>query len=215
MSRTILAITCTVLLGTAACTSSTHGTGARVRSSDSSSSAAASAATSLTAQLLTPADLPAGWTVANAADPASLPAPPCVETVITALQTPTKARVQLVKGAQLPLLEQQIGRYDSAAQVTARYTSAVAAVDACHTFSFDYEGVRTTGSIGRLAFGSLGASSAAWHITLEAIGLLATGDVVLVAQGSELELLIYLNLGNIDPRDFTPLAMGAVAKMPK
>lgn len=149
-----------------------------------------------------------------ATDPATLPAPPCVETAITALQTGTKAREQLVKNGQLPLLEQQIGHYASRADALAKYDLALAAIDACHTFSFAYDGVSAAGSIGRLAFGSLGELSTAWHITLQAVGLLATGDALLVAKGSELELLIYLNLGNTDPRDFAPLTLAALAKMP-
>jgi hypothetical protein len=209
-------IVCTALLGAAACTSSTHGTGARLHSSTTGSGGAtAQTATSLTAQLLTPDDLPAGWKVTDGADPATLAAPPCVESAITALETSDKARVQLVKNDELPLLEQQIGRYASAAEASQKFATAVAAIDNCQKFSFDYEGVTVSGSIGRLSFGALGDRSMAWHITLQAVGVLATGNAALVAKGDELELLIYLNLGNSEPRDFAPLALGAVAKMPK
>lgn len=201
-------------MGATACSSSTHGTGARARSTQPTSASADPRPDALTAQLLTPDDLPAGWRVSTSTDPATLPAPPCIETAITALQTTTKARVQLVKNDELPLLEQQIGRYASSAEAAAKYDTAVAAIDACHDFSFDYEGIKTTGSIGRLDFGSLGDRSTAWHITLQAVGLLATGDALLVGKGSGLELLIYLNLGNTDPRDFAPLSLAALAKMP-
>ena len=205
---------CPVLVGAVACSPSTHGTGARVHSAGSSPGTAAARPEALTAQLLTAGDLPAGWRVSDSSDPASLPAPPCVETAITALQTATKARVQLVKNESLPLLEQQIGHYASSTDALTKFDTAVAAVDACRDFTFDYQGVKATGSIARLSFGSLGDRSTAWHITLNAMGLLATGNAVLIAKGSELELLIYLNLGNTDPRDFAPLALAALAKMP-
>lgn len=212
MSRSLVAIICAVLLlAASACTSSTSGTGARLRSSQSSGSAERPA--TLNAQLLTPDDLPAGWKVADSADPAMLPAPPCVESAITALETPTKARVQLVKSDSLPLLEQQLGRYASPVEAMTKYNAAVTAVDKCQKFAFDYQGVTATGSIGRLEFHPLGDRSTAWHLTLNAIGLLATGDALLVAKGSELQLLVYLNLGNTDPRDFAPLTLAALAKM--
>jgi hypothetical protein len=210
VGRSLVAIICTVLATASACTSSTSGTGARLHSSQASG--AASPAT-LNAQLLTPDDLPAGWKVADTADPAMLPAPPCVEAAVNALETPTRARVQLVKSDSLPLLEQQLGRYASAVEATAKYDTAVAAVDSCQKFTFDYQGVTATGSIGRLAFHSLGDHSTAWHLTVNAMGLLATGDALLVAKGSELQLLVYLNLGNTDPRDFAPLTLAALAKM--
>lgn len=218
MNRPIVAIpvtallAVTALLGVAACTSSTHGTGARVHSSQPPG--APPLVSSLDGQLLTPADLPGGWTIARTADPAVLPAPPCIETAVSAVQTATKARVQFVRSGGVPLLEQQIGQYATAAQARAKYSAAVAAVDGCHTVTFDYQGVRISGTIGRLQFPALADASTAWHLTLQAIGLLATGDAVLVVKGRELELLVYLALGNTEPREVAPLAMTAAAKLP-
>ena len=211
MPRGLVAIACASVLFTAACTSSTTGTAARVRSSQGA--AGSSSATPLGAQLLTPEDLPAGWTVSDSADPASLPAPPCLQTAITALATTDKARVQLVKGSTLPLLEQQVGRYPSPGLADTKYAAALAALDGCTTFDFDYQGLRATGSIARMAFRSLGDRSTAWHITVQAMGVAASGDAVLVAKGAELELVVYLNLGATDARDFAPLALAAVAKL--
>lgn len=209
----------------AACGSSSNSPGASspktsAQTSSSSSQSPSSSPTpstpprDLNPQLLTVADLPAGWSVSHSTSSGGGATPPCIKALKVRFHSSSKAEASFVKGTDVPILNEVIGYFGTAAATAAVFNAGVAALNACTTMSFKADGYTYSGSIGAMSFPHLGDQSSAWQLTLTSQGYTFGFDVVVARKGPELALVLYGDLGTPNLDDVTALVTKAVAKMP-
>jgi hypothetical protein len=201
------------VVGVAACSSSSSAPGASSAASKPQSSASVPAR-NLKPQLLTVAELPTGWAVDNSSDSSDSGAPPCLKDLKATFNTSDRAKVDFVKGTDLPQFEQSLGYFGTIAAALAKYQAGAAILNNCKDVSFTSDGHKFTGSIGALSFPKVGQQSSAWQLVISTQGVTVGLDAVLVQVGPELTMLIYGDLGGPDLDEATSLARKAVAKMP-
>ncbi len=165
--------------------------------------------------MLTVADLPTGWAIDNSADTNdNTTTPPCLASVKTKVEPPSKAEQDFVKGTDFPALSQHIGFFASPSTATSTFGDLSSILDACKDVSFSSDGTKITGSIGEMSFAKLGDQSEAWQMVLSAEGQTIGIDLALARKGPELELLLYGNYGTPDVGEFVSLATKAMSKVP-
>jgi hypothetical protein len=156
----------------AGCTSIEHGKG---------SSTPHQPAPDLKAQLLTVADLPAGWSIDNSdisGDNADTP--PCMQRMDSGLRTNDKAHASFVKGSDLPWFAQGIGYFGDEGTARSNFSTGAEIYNGCTDFSFTSDGQKITGSMEAMSFPKFGDQSQAWHQTLIAQGTTVGADIVLM-----------------------------------
>jgi hypothetical protein len=223
----IVALVATLAAALVACTSTKKGNGSATSGASTTSASNATTATTetsaattssaprnLTSQLLTVADLPTGWAIDNSADTNDTTTPPCLASVKTRVEPPSKADQDFVKGTDFPALSQHIGFFGSPATATSTFDELSSILDACKDVSFTSDGTKITGSIGEMSFAKLGDQSEAWQMVLSAEGQTIGIDLALARKGPELELLLYGNYGTPDVGEFVSLATKAMSKVP-
>ena len=167
----------------------------------------------LTPQLLTVADLPAGWVAHNASSSGSVNFA-CLQKLKAAHLSLSKASAGFIQGSGFPLLQQRVVYYGTSARAITSYTSGVAELNNCTGVSGTGGGFKFTGSIDALSFPKMGDESSAWQIALSSDGYSFGCDVVVVRKGPELTLILYGDLGTPDITAATSLVRTAIAKMP-
>jgi hypothetical protein len=169
----------------------------------------------LKAQLLTVAELPAGWSIDNSnsgGDNTSTPS--CLQWLDSELHANAKADASFVKGSDFPWLNQGIAYVGDDATASAKLSTIAAILNGCTDLSYTSDGHKVTGSMGVMSFPNFGDQSQAWDMTLTAEGTTVGFDLVLMQKGAELEQLFY---GDLDPPDLyelQTLAKSAADKMP-
>jgi hypothetical protein len=196
--KTIAVLAVAVLA--AGCTSVEHGKGAP----------------DLKAQLLTVAELPAGWSIDNSnsgGDKTSTPS--CLRRPLDSeLHANAKADASFVRGSDFPWLNQGIAYFGDDATASAKLSTIAAILNGCKDLSYTSDGHKVTGSMGVMSFPNFGDHSQAWDMTLTAEGTTVGFDLVLMQKGAELEQLFYGDLGWLDVTELQTLAESAADKMP-
>jgi hypothetical protein len=119
-----------------------------------------------------------------------------------------------VKGTDVPSLQHTLGYFGTRAAAVVKYQAGSAILNNCKDVSFTSDGQRYTGSMGAMSFPSFGEKSSAWQLVISSQGVTAGIDAVLVQQGPELMMFVYVDVGTPNVDEVTSLAGKAVAKMP-
>jgi hypothetical protein len=167
----------------------------------------------LQSQLLTLADMPAGWSVDNSASSGGGSIKGCDTKVFGS--HPNKAKAAFQAGANgIPSTDETIVGYTDD-QAKADYTRVVNHFNACKTFTITTEGKNYSGTVGAMSLGqTYGNQSSAWQFSLDVQGFTLGVDAVLVLKGNENMGLNYDELGTPDLATVQGLVAKATAKMP-
>jgi len=205
------------LAGLAGCSSTSNGTpdpagsGVRAAASDPAGKPTAS---DLKRQLLTLADLPAGWKVDNSDDGSddNSDEPSCMKSMDSVPDPKPEADVAFVQGGGFPLMAETVGYVGDRGE---HYMSlASTAFDGCTNVSLKADGDTMHGTIAAIAFPKLGDDLRAWRMSFTVQGIPFDFDVVLARKGSELLIAGYADLGSPDVSELESFTRKALAKMP-
>src|SRR5262249_14889555 len=100
------------------------------------------------------------------------------------------------------------------ATASGEFSAAAAIFNGCKDVSFTSDGQKITGSIRPMSFPTFGDQSQAWGGTFTAPRGTFGFDIVLIQKGTELESLVYGDLGTPDVNKLQTLAKSAADKMP-
>jgi hypothetical protein len=175
---------------------------------------AATPGAQLSAELLTAADLPPGWSVQAPASAGS-GGRGCFSAA-TSRRPEQAAHVSFVQGtAGLPLFAENLAAFPSGAHDV--FVATEGALSACHSVSFTASGQSFSGTVAVLPFPSFGDESAAYVVTVTAGGQgsgAALGlELVLVRRGSLVLSTLLVDAGTADAITLTQLTARAVAKL--
>jgi hypothetical protein len=164
-------------------------------------------------QLLTVADLPAGWKVDNSKGGNDNSGEPSCLAGMDAMADPEPAAdITFVQADGIPMLIENIGYVGDSAK---RYMSAATeALDGCTDVSFNADGDTLRGTVSSLTFPQLGDEARAWRMAFTVQGIAFDFDLAFVRKGSELLMIGYANLGMRPPAELELFATRALAKMP-
>jgi hypothetical protein len=198
------------------CTSIEHGKGSSTPpgSVQTARSTPHQPAPDLKAQLLTVADLPAGWSIGNSNGGDNTSAPSCVQRFDSELHTNVKADASFVKGSDFPVFAQSIGYFGSNATARSKFSAGAEIYNACTDVSFTSDGQKVTGSMAAMSFPKFGDQSQAWDMTFTVEGTTLVLDLVLMQKGAELEQVSYGDFGTPDLNELRTWAKSAADKMP-
>jgi hypothetical protein len=209
-------------LGLVGCSSTSEGTpdssgggpssGVRAPASDPAGKATLTAA-DVRGQLLTVADLPAGWKVDNSDDGNDdSDEPSCMKSLESLPDPKPEADITFVQGDGVPMLMENVGYVGNAAE---RYMSLAAkALDGCTNVSFDADGDTLRGTIGAMSFPKLRADARAWSMAFTIQGVPFDFDLVFARKGGELLMVGYADLGSPDVSELVSFTRKALAKLP-
>lgn len=212
------AVALVAVAGVAGCSSTSNGTpdssGSGVRAAASDPAGKPTAA-DLKRQLLTLADLPAGWKVDNSKDSGndSSDEPSCMKSLDSVPDPKPEAGITFVQGAGFPLIGETLVYGGDAGE---HYMSfARNAFDGCRNVSLKSNGEMMRGTIAAIAFPKLGADDLrAWRMSFTVQGIPFDFDVVLARKGAELLMGGYADLGSPDVGELESVTGKAIAKMP-
>ena len=174
--------------------------------------AAAASSSQLTSELLAVTDLPAGWST-TATSSSSGGAASCKALDSGAWQSlPANAEADFTGGTLGPELAEKLAA-GSASQVAAAWQAFTAATAQCASFTTpDSSGGTDKFSLAGLSFPSYGDGTYAFALTVDADGVSASGDVVVVRKGDVLVQIFAVGLTGV-PVSVVEDAVGkAVAK---
>jgi len=215
---TVLAGVLATTLACGACSSSTKSTtgSSGTTTAPTSASAASGPIPNVNGQLLTLADLPAGWSVDNSPDTSSS-TPKCFQDA----KDPTtnakaKAKAKFQGGSNgIPALEEGIAYLPGQAQKV--MTEFAQVMSGCGQIKFTDSGHTFTGSIGQMSFPNLGQQTEPYQVNLStsASGLTLTLglDLIAIRQGDEIALIYYGDLGTPDINQVQQFAQKAISKV--
>ena len=219
-SVAVLGTSALVGLAAAGCSSGTP-TAAEAKSvTTPSASAAASAptaaakpATGLAAKLLTPADLPAGWsTETSATNPAMDTTCPVLNPAVWNAPLPQHVETDLSVGMTGPFLVEQIAGGD-ATQVEKAWTSFTAAIPNCTTFTHAGSSGSSTFTVTRADFPQYGAASYSFTLGLQVSGgVSASGSIVVTRTSSAVVLVYLIGVSGVPKPTVEEIVTKAVAK---
>jgi glucose/arabinose dehydrogenase len=194
------------LLAVTACSSSS------AKQPAASPAAAPSAAPDLRAQLLTVADLPAGWMIAQLPNGGGT-TPPCTKKAKARLHSISRMDQFFAMADGFPILAESLRDYGTNSRALADYRIGVGVLNRCTDVSFSAGGNSYAGTIGPLALPRLGQQTSAWKFVLTTHGYTFGVDFVVVQEGRELAILMYAGLGTPNPGEVVTLAKKAIARM--
>jgi hypothetical protein len=206
------------ILGSVGCSTTSNGTpdpsgsGVKAPASDPAGNTTLTAA-EIKAQLLTVADLPAGWRIDNSDDGNDDSGEPSCMAGLDSVPDPSpEADVTFVHRGGFPMLMEDVGYVGSSGS---RYLSLVAkALNGCTDVSFDADGETLRGTISALTFPQLGDEARAWSMAFTVQGIPFDFDLLFVRKGGELLMIGYADLGMRHPSELELFATKALAKMP-
>jgi hypothetical protein len=208
-----------LVVSVAACSSSSKSASNNTSTSSAPTSPSSTGAPTTTisnaalqSQLLTLAEMPAGWSVDNTST-SGVSIKGCDTQVFES--QPNKAKAAFQGGASgYPATQETIVGYP-ADQAKADYTRVLNHFNACKSFTITYQGKGYSGTVGAMSLGqSYGDQSAAWQFSLDVSGLTLGVDSVLVLKGNENMGFSYEDLGTPDLATVQGLVAKATAKLP-
>lgn len=167
----------------------------------------------LSAKLIAPADLPAGWGIdATATNPVMQTDCPLLNTIDWNTSLPGHAEVDLNAGMTGPFLVEQIAAGDTA-QVLKGWNDLVGGIGKCTTYTHGGAGGSSTFSIVRTSLPAYGDSSYSFTLTIKVNSVIdASGYIVAARNGNSVIVVYLVGLTSLD-KTFVESAMSkAVAK---
>jgi hypothetical protein len=157
-------------------------------------------------ELLTVADLPAGWSTTTTSKST---ATGCGE-VGKALEKGSRATARGTYDlATVPEVQEYIAAYATAAKAKASLAAITAELNGCTSYAVS----GGTVSVGPLSFPHYGTSSFAWSFSLTEKGITVAQDVVIALKASQVILVSYANIGTPDRASAEAVTKKAVAKV--
>jgi hypothetical protein len=209
-----------IVLAACACSSVTSGVGARAAlapgsaSSSGNNSGPANQA-SLQSQLLTLHDMPSGWQVENPPDTSGSDAPPCLQNAGSNLPTRGATTAGFSAPDGLPVLFELLSQFGTSANVRSAYSEFQRVLNSCGSFDLPSGGISLHAALTPATLPAIGDQSTAWRLILTSDQSTAgSGAFLLARRGTELLVLLYVNLGDSDVQQILPFARAAIAKMP-
>ncbi len=153
----------------------------------------------LSARLLAPSDMPAGWSIEKAANPTiSTPCPILNSSVWTA-KLPGKAARDLSGGMTGPFVDEQFGE-GTAQDAKTAWQTLVAGIPKCTSYTHDGAGGGSTFSVAKASsFPTYGDDSYAFTLNITITGgVSASGNVVAVKAGNSIFVLYIAGLTGVD-----------------
>ncbi len=169
------------------------------------------------AQLLTLADLPAGWSVDNSPSSGGGSIKGCdTQRFDIKSEEVARAEASFQKGTSgLPSLDQIIAAFGTVDVAVSSYAKGTEGLDACKNFSITDSGQTYTGTGGQLSLGATyGDQSKAYQFIVNIQGFNVGIVEVAVLKGSQITGLGYADLGSPDIATLNSLLAKAVSKMP-
>jgi hypothetical protein len=210
----------TTSTGSAGQVTGSTGQGAAVASSGHGGfSGAPATSRQLATQLLTLADLPAGWSITNnpSASSAGAGAGSINGCTVPNFHSAEAGRAEASfqgGAAGIPSAAETLASFAGNAATT-NYQTAKSSLDACKTFSIPSGGKTYQGTVAPLSLGqSFGSASSAWQLGVDADGFTFGIDAVFVQKGREDMSITYFGLGAPDLSTLRSLVAKAVANMP-
>lgn len=209
-----------IALAAVSCAPAGHSGGATAgatsasRPAASASSAGSGGPPNLNAELLTAADMPAGWSV-DSTTASAAGGRGCFD-VAGALKPDRQAHASFTGGASgMPLFAESIGWFQHDAH--AAFAAADRVLTMCHTLSFSADGETFHGTVAPLPFPSLGDESAAFQVSVWATGQAgapALGlELVLVRRGATVLSTQLVDAGAPDAVTLSQLTARALVKL--
>jgi hypothetical protein len=179
------------------------------------SSPAASAsipAADLTAELLTVNALPAGWSSTSPSSSSGGVASCAALNSRSWQALPQRAEADFQESAVGPFLAEKLDA-GPAAQVTQAWNAFGSATAECRSFSGSTSSGTAQYTLQSLSFPSYGNQTYAFAITVAALGLTASGDVVVVRKGDTLVQIIAIGIPDVPIATVEQATSAAVAKV--
>ncbi len=156
-------------------------------------------------------DMPAGWSVDNSSSGGVSNVGGCLAG-LEALKKPprgiARAEVEYTDG-QYPSLQETV---EAGKGAVTRYNKFLKILDSCKTLSFTSSGLKVTGNVGAMSFPTVGDSSHAFAMNLEADGQTFGVDLVLFRVGEYDGDMLYLDVSP-DPSTVETFATESVNKI--
>ena len=160
----------------------------------------------LRAELLSTAELPAGWTLDSTSSSGST----SVCGVTKVLRPKVKADVAFSYAGKLPELGEGLATVPNGSQAFARANHALGT---CSTITIHNGGETLHGRLARLQFPALAPHSAAYAATFSVQGQTLTLDLVVAAKPHSMFLLDYADIGPTNTATLQHYATQALAKV--
>jgi hypothetical protein len=164
----------------------------------------------LSSELLTTSQMPAGWTLSN---PGTSDGVGCVHALLEpkgVTQTRTAQVYFLGTVDKLPRFDEKIATYSN---TKSAYQKIIARIDACHSLSGLFEGLKVHGTVEQAAFKRVGNASAAYAMTItDARGTLHYYYLI-VRKGSVLAAFLEGSYPEVIPREFQSLVSAGVKRL--
>ena len=207
-----LGTTALVGLSLAGCSSDTHAAAAQPAATTASATATPTPS-GLAAKLLTPADLPAGWsTEASATNPAMSTPCPVLNPAVWNDPLPGRVEADLSVGLTGPFLVEQIAAGD-AAQLQKAWSAFTAAIPQCTTFTHAGSSGSSTFTVTAADFPKYGLDSYGFGLTLKVTtGVSASGSVVVVRTKDAVVLVYLVGVTAVPKDEVEQIVTKAVAK---
>jgi hypothetical protein len=164
----------------------------------------------LSSELLTTSQMPAGWTVAN---PGTSDGVGCVHALLEpkgVTQTHSAQVYFLGTVDKLPRFDEKIATYSN---TKSAYDKIIARIDACHTLTGLFEGLKIKGTVEPAAFSRFGNASAAYAMTItDARGTLHYYYLI-VRKGSVIGAFLEGSFPEVVPKEFQSLVSAGVKRL--
>jgi hypothetical protein len=165
-------------------------------------------------QLLTLADLPAGWSVDNSGSSTGSIQGCDLKGLDLKSQESARAEAAYKMGTSVPSIDETIAAFSTAERAKNTYTEGTQVIDACKTFTITDSGQKYSGDVGQLSLGaSYGDQTKAYQFTVGVQGFNLGIDLVAVLKGSEVMVFGYAELGTPDLATVNSLVAKATAKL--
>jgi hypothetical protein len=189
--------------------------GAGITTTATPAGAPTSAPPNVTAQLLTLADLPAGWSVDNSSGSSTSSLKGCnTNSLDLKQQEIARSDASFKNGTSLPAIKEIIAAFSTSARASSAYGESTQAVNACKTFAITDDGHTFNGNVGQMSLGtSYGDKTTAYQFTVDVQGFSLGIDIVAVLKGSEVMAFEYADLGTPDLQTVNSLVGMAASKL--
>jgi hypothetical protein len=164
----------------------------------------------LSSELLTKSQMPAGWTLSNAGTSDGVG---CVHALLEpkgVTQTMSAQVYFLGKVDDLPRFDEKIATY---ANTKSAYQKIIARIDACHTLSGLFDGLKVHGTVEEAAFKRVGNASAAYVMKVSDKRGTLYYDYLIVRKGSVLAAFLEGSYPDVIPTEFQDLVDAGVKKL--
>jgi hypothetical protein len=164
----------------------------------------------LSSELLTTAQMPAGWTVAN---PGTSDGVGCVHELLepSGVTQTHSAEVYFIGTVdKLPKFDEKIATYSN---VKRAYDKIIARIDACHTLTGTFDGLKVTGTVVPAAFSRFGNASAAYAMTISDLRGTLHYYYLITRKDSVLGAFLEGSYPVVIPKEFQSLVSAGVKRL--